>query len=58
MGISQGTFYNWRSKYARLEVSQAKLIIELESENIKLERLLTEKTLEAEGMKDIVAKKW
>jgi len=58
MGISQGTFYNWRSKYAGLEVNEAKRLKELESENNKLKRLLAEKMLEVEAMKDVVSKKW
>ncbi len=35
-GISLGTFYNWRSKYAGLEVNEAKHLRELESENMNL----------------------
>lgn len=58
MGISQGTFYNWRSKYAGLEVNEAKRLKELETENNKLKRLLAEKMLEVEAMKDVVSKKW
>lgn len=42
LGISNGTFYNWRSKYAGLEVSEAKRLRELEAENNKLKRLLAE----------------
>ena len=38
MGISNGTFYNWRSKYAGMEVSEAKRLRELESENSKLKK--------------------
>jgi putative transposase len=38
MGISQGTFYNWRSKCAGLEVNEAKRLKELESENNKLKQ--------------------
>ena len=33
LGISAGTFYNWRSKYGGLEVNEAKRLRELESEN-------------------------
>lgn len=58
MGISSGTFYNWRSKYAGLEVSEAKRLRELESENAKLKRLLADKLLEVEAMKEVVSKKW
>ena len=58
LGISVGTFYNWRSKYAGLEVNEAKRLRELESENNKLKRLLAEKLLEVEAMKDVLSKKW
>lgn len=58
LGISNGTFYNWRSKYAGMEVSEAKRLKELEKENAKLKKLLAEKLLEAEAMKDIISKKW
>lgn len=58
LGISVGTFYNWRSKYAGLEVNEAKRLRELESENNKLKRLLADKLLEVEAMKDVLSKKW
>ena len=50
LSISSGTFYNWRSKFAGLEVNEA--------ENGKLKKLLAEKLLENEAMKDVLAKKW
>lgn len=58
MGISNGTFYNWRSKFAGLEVNEAKRLKELESENAKLKKLLAEKMLEVEALSDVVSKKW
>jgi putative transposase len=58
LGISHGTFYNWRSKFAGMEVSEAKRLRELESENNKLKRLLADKLLEVEAMKDVLSKKW
>ena len=58
LGISNGTFYNWRSKFAGMEVNEAKRLRELETENNKLKRLLADKLLEVEAMKDVVAKKW
>jgi len=58
LGISLGTFYNWRSKYAGLEVNEAKRLRELEQENNKLKRLLAEKLLEVDAMKDVLSKKW
>ena len=58
LGISSGTFYNWRSRYAGLEVNEAKRLRELEQENNKLKRLLAEKLLEVDAMKDVLSKKW
>lgn len=58
LGISSGTFDNWRSKYAGLEVNEAKRLRELEQENNKLKRLLAEKLLEVDAMKDVLSKKW
>ena len=58
LGISNGTFYNWRSKFASMEVNEAKRLRELETENNKLKRLLADKLLEVEAMKDVLAKKW
>jgi len=58
MNISSGTFYNWRSKYAGLEVNEAKRLKDLESENNRLKKLLAEKLLENEAMKDVLSKKW
>lgn len=58
LSISSGTFYNWRSKFAGLEVNEAKRLKELEVENNKLKRLLADKLLEVEAMKDVLSKKW
>ena len=57
-GISMGCFYNWRSKYAGMEVNEAKRLRELEVENNRLKKLLAEKLLENEALKDVVSKKW
>lgn len=56
LGISNGTFYNWRSKYGGLEVNEAKRLRELEAENAKLKRMLADKLLEVEAMKDVLSK--
>jgi len=58
LNISSGTFYNWRSKYTGLEVNEAKRLKDLESENNRLKKLLAEKLLESEAMKDVLSKKW
>lgn len=58
LGISTGTFYNWRSRFGGMEVNEAKRLRELEKENNKLKRLLAEKLLEVDAMKDVLSKKW
>ena len=50
MGISSGTFYNWRSKYAGIEVNEAKRLKELASEHTKVKKMLADKLLEVEAM--------
>jgi len=57
LGISSDTLYNWRSKHEGLEVNKAKCLREPESENNKLKRLLADKLLEVEAMKDVLSKK-
>ena len=44
-GVSEATIYNWKSKDGGLEVSEAQLLRELESENAKLKRLLADTML-------------
>lgn len=58
MGIGSGTFYNWRNKYGGLEINDARRLKDLESENNKLKKLLAEKLLENEAMRDVLSKKW
>jgi putative transposase len=57
-GMSDATFYNWKSKYGGLEVSEAKRLRALEAENAKLKRLLAEAMLDNAGLKDLLGKKW
>lgn len=57
-GISDATFYNWRSKYGGMEVSDAKRLKQLEDENKKLKQLLADTILENRAIKDVLSKKW
>jgi putative transposase len=57
-GISEATFYNWKSKYGGLEVSEARRLRSLESENAKLKKLLAEAHLDNAALKDLLTKKW
>ena len=57
-GISDATFYNWKSKYGGLDVSEARRLRSLESENAKLKKLLAEAHLDNAALKDLLTKKW
>ena len=55
-GISEATFYTWRSKYGGLEVSDAKRLKALEEANRKLKKLLAEQMLDAATLREMLAK--
>lgn len=56
-GISDATFYTWRSKYGGMDVSEARKLKQLEAENAKLKHLLAESMLDNKVLKDLLAKK-
>lgn len=53
-GIAKGKFYRWKSKYGGMDVSEVKLLRELEAENTKLKKLLAETLLEKTALEDVV----
>jgi putative transposase len=55
-GISDATFYTWRSKYGGLEISEAKRLKTLEEENRKLKKLLAEQMLDAATLREMLGK--
>ncbi len=57
-GISQNTFYRWKSKYGGMELSELKRIKQLEDENAKLKRLVADQALDIQALKVVVEKKW
>lgn len=57
-GISEATFYNWKSKFGGMDVSEAKRLKGLETENSKLKRLLADAMLDNAALKDLLSKKW
>ena len=57
-GISEATFYNWKSKFGGMDVSEAKRLKALEAENARLKRLLADAMLDNAALKDLLAKKW
>jgi len=57
-GISDVTIYAWRKRFGQLEAVDVKRLRHLEQENAKLKKLVAERDLEIEVMKEIAAKKW
>ena len=57
-GISEASFYKWKSKYGGMEVSEAKRLKALEEENTKLKKLLADAMLDKAALKDLLSKKW
>ena len=55
-GISEQTYYRWRSKYGGMNTSDAKRLKELEKENARLKRIVAELSLENSVIKDIASK--
>ena len=55
-GISDATLYTWRSKYAGMEVSDARKLKALEDENRKLKRLLAESMLDVATLREALGK--
>ena len=57
-GISDATYYNWKSKFGGMSVSEAQRLKALEMENSKLKRLLADAHLDISALKDVVGRKW
>jgi putative transposase len=56
-GISDATFYNWKSKYGGMSASELKRLREIEEENAKLKRMYADLALENTALKDLIEKK-
>ena len=56
--ICEQTFYRWRQKYGNMNESDAKNLKQLEEENRRLKKLLADRDLEIDLLKEINSKKW
>ncbi len=56
-GIAEATFYRWRKSYAGMTVNEAQRLKELEKENARLKRILAERLLEIDLLKEVLGKK-
>ena len=57
-GISQNTFYAWKSKFGGMSVSEAQRLRQLEAENAKLKRIVADQALDNVALKDLLSKNW
>ena len=55
LGISEQSYYRWRKEYGGLELDQAKRMKDLERENVRLKRLVTDLSLEKQVLKDVAS---
>jgi len=53
-GISEQTWYRWKSKYGQMDVAEVRRLRELEKENARLKRLVAERDLEIDAMKEVL----
>lgn len=56
-GISEATYYNWKSKYDGMEASDIKKIKDLEDKNRRLKQMFADLSLENRALKEIIEKK-
>ncbi len=57
-GVSEQTVYAWRKRFGKLEAVDVKRLRQLEQENAKLKKLVAERDLEIDVMKEVARKKW
>jgi len=56
-GISQATYYNWKSKYGGASVAELKRLKELQAENAKLKRMYADLALENAAIREVLTRK-
>jgi putative transposase len=56
-GVAEATFYRWRKTYSGMSIAEVQRLKDLEKENSRLKRLLAERMLEVDALKEILAKK-
>ena len=57
-GVSEVTIHAWRKRYGQLEAGDVKRLRQLELENGRLKKLMAERDLDIEILKEVAAKKW
>lgn len=57
LGVSQQTFYRWKSKYGGMLPAEVRKVKQLEAENTKLKRLVADLSLDKKMLQDVLSKK-
>ena len=57
-GISEQTIYTWKKRFGGFQADDVRRLKQLEQENARLKKLVAERDLEIEVMKEVAAKKW
>ena len=57
-GVSEQTIYSWRKRFGGFEASDVRRLRRLETENARLKKLVVERDLEIEVMKEVASKNW
>jgi putative transposase len=57
-GISDATFFNWKSKYGGMQISDVKKMKEIEAENARLKRMYAEVSMVNDALKELIEKKF
>ena len=58
LGVSEQTIYTWKKRFGAFQPDDVRRLKQLEQENARLKKLVAERDLEIEVMKEIAAKKW
>jgi len=56
--VSQGTYYQWKSKYGGMEVEDARRLQVLEDENVRLNRVVADQAVQIQILKEVNTKNW
>ena len=57
LGISEATFYNWKSKYGGMEASDVKRLKDLEEENARLKKMYADQAMDIQILRELFTKK-
>lgn len=57
-GIHETTYYAWKKRFGAMEVGEVRELRTLQAENTRLKRLLAERDLEIDIVKEVLKKKW